>query len=160
NKRFLEKVRAGKTKHRGLVGAHAPMTLNDDTLDALREVADAYHAGMHLHGAEDLTDYLDAEKIRKTPLAKRLDRLGVARRGSIVPHAVQLDAATAELITQASGTIVTNPRSNMAHGVGLCGIGGSRVALGTDGIDNDILAEARAYWLRHAEARDGLGRET
>jgi cytosine/adenosine deaminase-related metal-dependent hydrolase len=160
NKRFLEKVRAGKTKHRALVGAHAPMTLNDDTLDALREVADAYGAGMHLHVAEDLTDLLDAERIRKTPLVKRLDRLGVARRGSIVAHAVQLDAATAALVTQAGGTIVTNPRSNMAHGVGVCGIGGGRVALGTDGLENDILAEARAYWLRHTEARDGLDRET
>src|SRR5262249_48777767 len=160
NKRFLDKVRAGKTKHRALVGAHAPMTLNDDTLDALREVADAYNAGMHLHVAEDLTDYLDAERIRKTPLVKRLERLGAARRGSIVAHAVQLDAAAGELVTQAGGTIVTNPRSNMAHGVGVCAIGGSRVALGTDGIDNDVLAEARAYCLRHTEARDGLARET
>ncbi len=160
NKRFLEKVRSGKTRHRALVGAHAPMTLNDDTLDALREVADAYAAGMHLHVAEDLTDHLDAERIRKTPLAKRLERLGIARRGSVIAHAVQLDAETAELVTQAGGTIVTNPRSNMAHGVGVCGIGGGRVALGTDGVDNDVLAEARAYWMRHTEARDGLGRET
>jgi cytosine/adenosine deaminase-related metal-dependent hydrolase len=160
NRRFLEKVRTAKTKHRALVGAHAPMTLNDDTLDAVREVADAFGVGMHVHVAEDLTDHLDAERIRKTPLGSRLERLGIARRGSIVAHAVQLDAKTAELMTQAGATIVTNPRSNMAHGVGLCGIGGGRVALGTDGFDNDILAEARAYWLRHTEARDGLGRET
>jgi cytosine/adenosine deaminase-related metal-dependent hydrolase len=160
NRRFLEKVRAAKTKHRALVGAHAPMTLNDDTLDAVREVADSFGVGMHVHVAEDLTDHLDAERIRKAPLGKRLERLGIARRGSIVAHAVQLDAETAELFTQAGATIVTNPRSNMAQGVGLCGIGGSRVALGTDGIDSDVLAEARAYWLRHTEARDGLGRET
>jgi cytosine/adenosine deaminase-related metal-dependent hydrolase len=160
NRRFLAKMKAGQTKHRALVGAHAPMTLNDDTLDALREVADAYGAGMHLHVAEDLTDYLDAERIRKTALASRLERLGVARAGSVIAHAVQLDAATAELVTQAGATIVTCPRSNMAHGVGVCGIGGSRVALGTDGGDHDILAEARAYWMRHNEARDGLARET
>ncbi|HEY8076680.1 MAG TPA: amidohydrolase family protein [Labilithrix sp.] len=160
NKRFLEKVRTGKTKHRALVGAHAPMTLNDDTLDALREVADAYRTGMHLHVAEDLTDYLDAERIRKTPLPTRLERLGVARPGSVVAQAVQLDAQTADAITQGGGTIVTCPRSNMVHGVGVCGIGGSRVALGTDGFDHDVLAEARAYWMRHNESRDGLARET
>jgi cytosine/adenosine deaminase-related metal-dependent hydrolase len=159
NRRFLEKVKSGKTKHKALVGAHAPMTLNDDTLDALRELADTTGAGMHLHVAEDLTDALDAERIRKTTLAKRLERLGVARRGSIVAHAVQLDQATVDLVRDAGAYIVTTPRSNMAHGVGVCGIGGRRVALGTDHVDQDVIAEMHAYWLRHTEARDGLARE-
>lgn len=160
NRRFLEKVRAGRSKHRALVGAHAPMTLNDDTLDALRDAADAYHVGIHMHVAEDLTDHLDAERIRKTPLATRLERLDLARKGSIVAHAVQLDnEATAKLV-DGGAFIVTNPRSNMQHGVGLCAAAGAHVALGTDGVDNDVLAEARAYALRHSEARDGLARET
>lgn len=160
NRRFLEKVKAGKTSHRALVGAHALMTLNDDSLDAVRELADAYRVGMHIHVAEDHTDALDAERIRKTSLGKRLERLDVARRGSILAHAVQLDTGTLEQATQAGAFVVTNPRSNMAHSVGVCGAGGSRVALGTDGLDNDVLAEARAYYLRHSEARDGLARET
>ena len=160
NRRFLERVRGGKTKHRGLVGAHALMTLNDDTLDALRELADAHKVGMHMHVAEDLTDHLDAERIRKTPFAKRLERLGIGRKGSIIAHAVQLDTESAEQMRQAGAFLVTNPRSNMLNGVGLCGISGNHVALGTDGADNDILAEARAYYLRHGEARDGLSRET
>jgi cytosine/adenosine deaminase-related metal-dependent hydrolase len=159
NRRFLDKVRAGTTKHRAMVGAHAMMTLNDDTLDALRELADAHGIGMHVHVAEDLTDHLDAERIRKTPLSTRLERLGIARKGSVVAHAVQLETQLAEQMMQAGAYLVTNPRSNMSHGVGLCGISGNRVALGTDGIDNDILADARAYSLRHGEARDGLARE-
>jgi cytosine/adenosine deaminase-related metal-dependent hydrolase len=160
NRRYIEKVRAKRTRHRALVGAHAPMTLNDDTLDALHELADASNVGLHVRVAEDLTDALDAERIRKTSLATRLERLGIARRGSVIAHAVQLDAKAADAVVEAGGTIVTNTRSNMAHGVGVCGIGGSRVALGTAGVDNDVLAEARAYWLRHTEARDGLARET
>jgi len=160
NRRFLEKVRAGTTRHRGMVGAHAMMTLNDDTLDAIRDVADASHAGIHMHVAEDLTDQLDADRIRKTTLAKRLERIGIARKGSIAAHAVQLETEVAEEIMKAGAFLVTNPRSNMQHGVGLCGQTGARVALGTDGSDNDVLAEARAYWFRHSEARDGLARET
>jgi cytosine/adenosine deaminase-related metal-dependent hydrolase len=160
NRRFLEKVKAKETKHRALVGAHAMMSLNDDTLDALRETADAYGVGLHLHVAEDLTDALDAERIRKAPLSARLERVGLARRGSVVAHAVQLDADAVHRITAAGGFVATNPRSNMSHGVGVCPASGARVALGTDGIDGDVLAEARAYWLRHAEARDGLARET
>jgi cytosine/adenosine deaminase-related metal-dependent hydrolase len=160
NRRFLEKVRAGTTKHRGMVGAHAMMTLNDDTLDAVRELADAQAVGIHMHVAEDLTDHLDAERIRKTPLGGRLERIGIARKGSVVAHAVQLETDLAEKMMQAGAFLVTNPRSNMTHGVGLCGIAGNRVALGTDGSDHDVLAEARAYYLRHSEARDGLARET
>ena len=159
NRRFLEKVRTGATKHRAMVGAHALMTLNDDTLDAIRELADASGAGIHMHVAEDLTDQHDAEK-RKTALATRLERVGIARKGSVVAHAVQLESAVAEKIMQAGAFVVTNPRSNMQHAVGLCASSGSRVALGTDGADQDILAEARAYFLRHSEARDGLARET
>jgi cytosine/adenosine deaminase-related metal-dependent hydrolase len=159
NRRFLEKVRKRETKHRALVGAHAMMTLNDDTLDAIRELADAHSAGIHMHVAEDLTDHLDAERIRKTPLAKRFERIGLARKGSILAHAVQLETAAAEEMMAAGAFVVTNPRSNMAHGVGLCGISGPNVAIGTDGSDNDVLAEARAYHLRHSEARDGLARE-
>lgn len=160
NRRFLEKVRAGTTRHRAMVGAHAMMTLNDDTLDAIRELADASGVGIHMHVAEDLTDDLDADRIRKTPLAKRLERVGIARKGSIAAHAVQLETEVAEHMMQAGAFLVTNPRSNMQQGVGLCGHTGPRVALGTDGLDNDVLAEARAYWYRHSEARDGLARET
>jgi cytosine/adenosine deaminase-related metal-dependent hydrolase len=160
NRRFLEKVRAGKTKHRGLVGAHAMMTLNDDTLDAIRDLADATGAGIHMHVAEDLTDQLDADRIRKTSLAKRLERVGIARKGSVVAHAVQLETEVAEQMMQAGAFVVTNPRSNMHHGVGLCGQSGGRVAIGTDGADNDVLAEARAYYFRHSEARDGLASQT
>lgn len=159
NRRFLEKVRAGTTRHRAMVGAHALMTLNDDSLDALRELADAQGTGIHMHVAEDLTDHLDAERIRKMPLASRLERLGIARKGSVVAHAVQLDTQLAEAMMQAGAWVVTNPRSNMDHAVGICGQSGSRVALGTDGADHDILAEARAYFLRHSEANDGLARE-
>ncbi|MDB4946635.1 MAG: hypothetical protein JWP97_6169 [Labilithrix sp.] len=160
NRRFLDKVKKGFSKHRAQVGAHAMMTLNDDTLDALRDLADASGAGFHIKVAEDLTDLLDAERTRKTTLARRIERLGLARPGSVVAHAVQLDTAQADQLLSAGATIVTNPRSNMAHGVGLCGISGGSVALGTDGVDGDLLAEARAYFLRHAEARDGLARET
>ena len=159
NKRFLEKVRTGATKHRALVGAYATMTLNDDTLDAMRELADATGAGIHMHVAEDLSDALDAERIRKTPLAKRLERLGIGRKRSVVAHAVQLDTKLAEKLMKAGAFVVTNPRSNMDHGVGLCGVTGARVALGTDGGDHDVLAEARAYYLRHSEAHDGLAKE-
>lgn len=159
NRRFLDKVKAGKTRHAALVGAHALKTLGDDSLDAIRELADKYGAGIHVHVAEDGADEVDAVKLRGSSLAARLERLGLARRGSVAAHGVHLPTAPLDALVQAGGFLVTCPRSNMSHGVGLCQAGGASVALGTDGLDNDLLAEARAYSLRHAEARDGLARE-
>lgn len=159
NRRFLEKVRAGQTRHRALVGAHASMSLADDTLDALRELADRYDVGMHMAVAEDATDALDAERVKKTRLESRLERLDIARPRSVVAHGVMLADAMVKALGDAGAFVATNPRSNMRHGVGLFGGSGEHVALGTDGVDGDILAEARAYVLRHAEARDGLARE-
>jgi cytosine/adenosine deaminase-related metal-dependent hydrolase len=56
--------------------------------------------------------------------------------------------------------VVVCPRSNMGSGFGVAMASGARVGLGTDGIDGDILAEARAYWYRHAEGKDALARES
>jgi len=88
NERFLARVRHG-TPHRALVGAHAPFTLDDDTLHALRDLAARADVGIHVHVAEDTTDLTDPAR-RGSTLAHRLAILGVARRGSIVAHAVHL----------------------------------------------------------------------
>jgi putative selenium metabolism protein SsnA len=159
NERFLERAQSGKSGHAALVGAHAPFTLDDETLDALRELADRRRAGLHVHVAEDPTDASDAQA-RGTTLRARLDRLGAARPGSIVAHAVHLPGEDIEALTHAGAWIVTNPRSNMNNAVGLSSARGPRIALGTDGIGADMLAEAHAHFLRHAEAGDGLASET
>lgn len=160
NERFLERVLAGSSRHAALVGAHAPFTLDDGTLDALRDLAERRRAGIHVHVGEDGTDAADA-RARGVTLRDRLDRLGVGRPGSIVAHAVHLEAEHVDALTGAGAWVVTNPRSNMNNAVGLSAARpGARVALGTDGIGADMLAEARAHFLRHAEAGDGLAGES
>jgi putative selenium metabolism protein SsnA len=159
NERFLERVGAGQSNHAALVGAHAPFTLDDETLDALRDLTDRRRAGIHVHVAEDGTDALDAVA-RGSTLRARLDRLGVARPGSIVAHAVHLEREHIDELMGAGAWVVTNPRSNMNNAVGLSAARGPRVALGTDGIGADMLAEAQAHFYRHGEAGDGLASES
>jgi putative selenium metabolism protein SsnA len=159
NARFLERVARGGSRHAALVGAHAPFTLDDETLDALRDLAERRRAGIHVHVAEDVTDAADA-RARGATLRARLDRLGVGRAGSIVAHAVHLPDEDVEALTAAGAWVVTNPRSNMNNAVGLGSGRGARVALGTDGIGADMLAEAHAHFLRHAEAKDRLASES
>jgi putative selenium metabolism protein SsnA len=159
NERFALRARAGQTRHAALVGAHAPFTLEDETLDALRDLADRLAVGIHVHVAEDATDGRDAE-LRKTTLEARFDRMGVARRGSIVAHGVHLANETIARLTASGAWIATNPRSNMNNAVGLSSATGPRIALGTDGIGADMLAEAQAHFFRHAEAGDGIATAT
>jgi putative selenium metabolism protein SsnA len=155
NERFITRARRGETPHMGLVGAHAPFTLEDRTLEALRDLADRHGVGLHVHVAEDGTDASNAH-VRGTQLERRLQTLGIARAGSIVAHAVHLEQAAIDGLSAAGAWVVTNARSNMNNAVGLSRATGDRIALGTDGIGADMIAEAQAHFFRHAEARDGL----
>jgi putative selenium metabolism protein SsnA len=155
NERFVARARKGQTVHAALVGAHAPFTLGDRTLEALRDLADRLGVGLHVHVAEDETDASDAST-RGTRLEDRLEKLGVARAGSIVAHAVHLPQTAIDRLTASGAWVVTNARSNMNNAVGLSRAEGGRLALGTDGIGADMIAEAQAHFFRHAEAKDGL----
>jgi cytosine/adenosine deaminase-related metal-dependent hydrolase len=135
-----------------------PFTLEDDTLDALADLAARAAAPLHVHVAEDETDVRDAAA-RGTTLSARLARMGLARPGSIAAHAVHLAAEDREALAKGGAWIATNARSNMNNAVGLAPARGARVALGTDGIGADMIAEAQAHFFRHAEAKDGLAGE-
>jgi len=156
NARFACGRSGDRTSHlRAMTGAHAPFTLEDETLDALFDLSARHSTPLHVHVAEDATDLADCAR-RRTSLGARLERMEALRPGAIVAHGVHLDARDRDRLAQAGAWIVTNARSNMNNAVGLAGAAGERVALGTDGIGADMIAEAQAHFFRHAEARDGL----
>jgi putative selenium metabolism protein SsnA len=159
NARFASGLARERESHvRAMIGAHAPFTLEDETLDALAELSSRTDTPLHVHVGEDGTDIADAAR-RGSTLGARLARMGALRPGTIVAHAVELDPLDREAITRAGTWIVTNARSNMTNGVGLSPARGGRVALGTDGIGADMIAECQSHFFRHAEARDGLAGE-
>jgi len=129
NERYL---RAGG---RGRVGVHAAFTCSDDTLAAAAGLAADLGVGLHIHVAEGPDD-LDA--------ATRLAEL--SRDDWLIVHGVHLPDDHG-----VRGTLVHNPRSNMNNRVGRAPIARGRWQLGTDGIDNDILAELRAAYFRGRE---------
>lgn len=127
NERF---IRAGG---RGLVGAHACLTLSDDTLGAVVGLARDLGVGVHVHVGEDATD------------ADAVKRLRPHTTGDwLLAHCVHVDPPLA-------GTVAHNARSNMNNGVGYArptrwAAAGNRVVLGSDGIGAAMLEEfALAY---------------
>jgi cytosine/adenosine deaminase-related metal-dependent hydrolase len=133
NERF---IRAGG---RGLVGAHACLTLSDDTLDAVAGLAADLGVGVHIHVGEDAVDAGAAERLRPH-----------ARDDWLLAHCVHVDPPLA-------GTVAHNPRSNMNNGVGYArparwSAAGNRVVLGSDGIGAAMVDEfALAYVAQRAD---------
>ncbi|HEX6843543.1 MAG TPA: amidohydrolase family protein [Actinomycetota bacterium] len=138
---------------RGMVGAHASFTLSDGTLEACAGLADELGVGIHIHVAEDTADEADALARFGTRIVQRLAGAGALDDRSLLAHCVHVDDAERELIASSGATVVHNARSNMHNRVGHAPVGSfPRIALGTDGIDGDMFAEARAaFWRAHEE---------
>lgn len=157
NRRFLDACRAaGDNRFAGLVGAHASFTLEDETMDALRLLADEFGAGVHIHVAEDPCDEAECRAAHGTELIDRFARHGLVRRESVFAHGTHLNDREIGLINEAGVTVAHNPRSNMNNAVGYAPVARFRcpVMLGTDGIGSDLFAEARHAWFisRHMHA--------
>jgi cytosine/adenosine deaminase-related metal-dependent hydrolase len=112
---------------RGMVGVHAAFTCGDDTLRAAADLAVRHGVGVHVHVAEGPDDAGAVERLR-----------ALSTDDWLLIHGVHLPDDHG-----LRGTIVHNPRSNMNNAVGYARPArfANPVALGTDGIGADMLAE-------------------
>lgn len=156
NRRFLKEERA---LARGMVGAHASFTMSEETLQACVELAATASVGIHIHVAEDDVDEKDSLARFGKRTAHRLADAGVLSERSLLAHCVHLDQAELDVLSERKPWRVHNARSNMNNAVGrppvLSIVAGSRLVLGTDGIDSDMFAESKAAYFRlHEEFPD------
>jgi len=147
---------AGSPLTRGMIGAHASFTLSPESLERLRALAERTGAALHIHAAEDRADVLDCLGRYGVGLLQRFDAHGLLAARALLAHCVHLtEAEVAEAHTRGCW-VAHNPRSNMNNAVGHAPTAAfKRAALGTDGMDGDMLAEARAAYLRMRDAGRG-----
>lgn len=128
-----------------MAGLHAGFTASDETIEAAADLARRRGAWLHVHVAEDGCDAGSFE---------RLERAGAVGPRTILAHGVHLTVSERERAAESGAWIVHNPRSNLQNAVGYANVAtlGPRVALGTDGMDGDLFAEARAAHLRGRDA--------
>jgi putative selenium metabolism protein SsnA len=156
NDRFLARVGAEPPALiRGMVGAHAAFTLSDATAEALADVAARHQAGVHIHVAEDA---VDAHKDGRTTVEWLRER-GLLTARALFAHCVHVSDADAAHIAEAGAHVAHNARSNANNAVGYARPSrfGDRLLLGTDGIDADLCAEAKAAFFAardHGDAFD------
>jgi cytosine/adenosine deaminase-related metal-dependent hydrolase len=136
-----------------MIGAHASFTLEDETLGKLSALARELDRGVHVHVAEDNVDEVDSLRRSGMRAARRLDEAGILRPSSVVAHGVHLDEAELETVQRRRSWLVHNCRSNLNNSLGRAPVArfGSRAALGTDGIDQDMFAESRTAFFRARE---------
>jgi putative selenium metabolism protein SsnA len=143
---------------RGMVGAHASFTLSDESLDFLASAAGP-GSGVHVHVAEDRWDVEDSRARCGAGLVERLRRHGLLGERTLLVHCVHLTGDELRDAQVAGASLVHCPRSNANNAVGRAPTADfRRAALGTDGLDEDVLAEARAAFLgmRDAGRADAL----
>jgi putative selenium metabolism protein SsnA len=151
NERFLRENQRPLT--RGMVGAHASFTLEDETLASLSEMAAELDASVHIHVAEDVCDEEDSMRRAGLRTALRLEEAGVLRPGSIAAHGVHMNDEEIEVVRDRNCWFAHNCRSNLNNRVGRAPVAkfGDRAVMGTDGIDGDMFAESRTAFFRSRE---------
>jgi cytosine/adenosine deaminase-related metal-dependent hydrolase len=136
-----------------MIGAHASFTLSEEALGSLGDCVRRTGSSVHIHVAEDQADVDDCRQRYGEGLPGRLDRHGLLGARALFAHCVHLTPAEIETVHAGGGWIAHNPRSNMNNTVGYAPAASfRRAALGTDGMDEDMLAEARAAFLKMREA--------
>ncbi len=135
---------------RGLVGAHASFTLDDESLTRCAELMREFDAGLHIHAAEDMCDVEDARGKHGLGVVERLAKHGALNNQTILAHGVHLSDEDIRLARAAGVWFAHNPRSNMNNQVGYAPVEkfGERVVLGTDGIGADMFEEARSAFFK------------
>lgn len=148
----FQAAQAASLMTRGMIGAHASFTLSDETMERLAEAVGNTGPSLHVHVAEDAADVADCRARHGTSLPERFEKHRLLIAGTLFAHCVHLAEAEVAAVHAKGGWIAHNPRSNMNNAVGYAPTRAlRRAALGTDGMDGDILAEARAAYLKMRE---------
>ena len=153
---------AGGLPTRGsMIGAHAPFTLEDATLEALGDLVRRSGVPFHVHVAEDRYDASESRARRGMDPVVRLDRFGCLVRNSIIAHGLWLGTDELDLLAERGARLAHNARSNMNNGVGYARLlpRAANFLLGTDGLGADMLEELRFAYFKHRDDGGSLSPE-
>ena len=135
---------------------HAPYTVNDDSFERIRMLAEQLDLPVHCHVHETAQEIEDSLKQHgQRPLA-RMDRLGLVNERLIAVHMTQLTDAEIGQCAERGVSVVHCPQSNLKLASGFSPVeklrrAGVNIAIGTDGCasnnDLDMFDEMRCAAL-------------
>jgi putative selenium metabolism protein SsnA len=135
---------------KGSVGAHAPFTLCDESLNRLSEAVKRTRRGVHIHVAEDRYDLSHSHHLHGMSAIERLESFDLLDEKSLIIHGVHMLDKEVKILNSHGAFLVHNPRSNMNNSVGynprLHQI--VNVTMGTDGIGSDMFEETKLGYFK------------
>ncbi len=159
NIRFLKRLQDDPNpKLGGSFGLHAAFTVENETLEACVEAAQALESGFHIHVAEDKADEEHSLNTYGMRVGKRLAQKGVLGPKTLIAHAIHVSESEMDLFRDTKTKISHQPRSNMNNAVGVAEVEtlldkGIIVGLGNDGFYNNMFTEIHTAYLLHRLSR-------
>jgi len=127
------------------IAPHAPYTVSEEHLKAVRAFSDRTGAPIVTHISETKREVDDSIKAKKLSPVDYLDGIGFLNERVIAAHVVWPSAAEIDTLKRLKVGVVHNPQSNMKLAAGVAPVpkmlsAGVRVGLGTDGAasNNDL----------------------
>ena len=137
-------------------GPHSPYTASEDLLIKVRELADEYNMGIHIHVSEtekEINDSLDEKGLRPF---EYLEKIGFLGPDVVAAHCVWLSDEEIEIIKKHNVKVSHNPCSNMKLASGVAPVSklienDICVSIGTDGASSnnnlDLIEELKTASL-------------
>ncbi len=136
------------------IGAHAPFTLSDKTLKRLSDISKKTNRGLHIHVSEDRFEPSFSRFTYGKDPVKRLDDFSLISDKSIIAHGTYITEDEINLINKKDAFLIHNSRSNMNNYVGYNYLlkQYKNVAIGTDGINHDLISELQTSYFKHKDS--------
>ena len=137
-------------------GPHSPYTASEELLVKVRELADEYNMGIHIHVSETQKEINDVSEEKGLRPFEYLDKIGFLGPDVVAAHSVWLSDNEIEIIKKNNVKISHNPCSNMKLASGVAPVSklienDICVSIGTDGASSnnnlDLIEELKTASL-------------
>ena len=137
-------------------GPHSPYTASEELLIKVRELADEYGMGIHIHVSETQKEIHDVSEEKGLRPFEYLDKIGLLGPDVVAAHCVWLSDEEIEIIRKNDVKVSHNPCSNMKLASGIAPISKLLendicVSIGTDGASSnnnlDLIEELKTASL-------------
>lgn len=137
-------------------GPHSPYTASEELLIKVRELADEYNMGIHIHVSETQKEINDVSEEKGLRPFEYLDKIGFLGPDVEAAHSVWLSDEEIEIIKKNNVKISHNPCSNMKLASGIAPVSklienDICVSIGTDGASSnnnlDLIEELKTASL-------------
>lgn len=137
-------------------GPHSPYTASEELLIKVRELADEYNMGIHIHVSETQKEIDDVSSEKGLRPFEYLEKIGFLGPDVLAAHCVWLSDEEIEIIKKHDVKVSHNPCSNMKLASGVSPVSkmidkGICVSIGTDGASSnnnlDLIEELKTASL-------------